>query len=136
LVSAGNKNYSDCYREAYDAGGMTDKQINEEASKLQNNPKIAQRVELIRAPVIKKTQVVYDDIISGLQRASDIAEQTAQPAAMVSALRELGKLIDAYPAEKRELTVNDDMIERIQAGRRLHRERLQTIDHIEELVEH
>ena len=51
---------------------------------------------------------------------------------MVSALRELGKLIDAYPAEKKEITVNDDMIERIQAGRARASERLRTIEHVEE----
>ena len=107
---------------------MTDKQINEEASKLQNNPKITQRVEAIRKPIIKKTGVVYDDIISGLQRASEIAEQTAQPAAMVSALRELGKLIDAYPAEKKEISINDDMIARIQAGRRLHADKMKSAE--------
>jgi hypothetical protein len=132
LVAAGELSYSDCYRQAYDAEGMTDKQINEEASKLQNNPKITQRVEMIRAPIVEKVQVKYDDIISGLQRATSIAEQTAQPAAMVSALRELGKLIDAYPAEKKEITVNDDMIERIQAGRARASERLRTIEHVEE----
>jgi hypothetical protein len=130
LVAAGKLTYSDCYREAYEASGMTDKQINEEACVLHASPKITQRVELIRAPIIKKTQVVYDDIISGLQRASNIAEQTAQPAAMVSALRELGKLIDAYPAEKKEISINDDMIARIQAGRQLHSDKLKTVDHL------
>lgn len=135
LIVAGDKNYSDCYREAYDADGMTDKQINEEASKLQTNPKITQRVEALRKPIIKKTGIVYDDIISGLQRASEIAEQTAQPAAMVSALRELGKLIDAYPAEKKEISINDDMIARIQAGRRLASAKMKIVEQGTEQVQ-
>jgi hypothetical protein len=48
-----------------------------------------------------------------------LAEQTAQAGAMVSALRELGKLIDAYPAERKEVQINDDMVNRIHAGRRM-----------------
>ena len=96
---------------------MTNKQINEEASLLASNPKVTQRVEQIKAPVINKAQVKRDDIIVSLLRAVDLAEQTAQTGAMVSALRELGKLIDAYPAEKKELTVSDDIVTRLQEGR-------------------
>ena len=96
---------------------MNDKQIHEEASKLSSHPKVTQRVAQINAPVINKTQVKREDIIVSLQRAVDLAEQTAQTGAMVSALRELGKLIDAYPAEKKELTVSDDIVARLQEGR-------------------
>jgi hypothetical protein len=117
LIAAGDKSYSDCYRIAYDTERMNDKQIHEEASKLSSHPKVTQRVEQINAPVINKTQIKREDIIVSLQRAVDLAEQTAQTGAMVSALRELGKLIDAYPAEKKELTVSDDIVARIQEGR-------------------
>ena len=117
LVAAGDQCFSDCYRNAYDTQRMTNKQINEEASLLASNPKVTQRVEQIKAPVINKTQIKRDDIIVSLLRAVDLAEQTAQTGAMVSALRELGKLIDAYPAEKKELTVSDDIVARLQEGR-------------------
>ena len=117
LVAAGDQCFSDCYRSAYDTQRMTNKQINEEASLLASNPKVTQRVEQIKAPVINKAQVKRDDIIVSLLRAVDLAEQTAQTGAMVSALRELGKLIDAYPAEKKEVTVSDDIVTRLQEGR-------------------
>ena len=117
LIAAGDKSFSDCYRLAYDTQRMNDKQIHEEASKLSSHPKVTQRVAQINAPVINKTQVKREDIIVSLQRAVDLAEQTAQTGAMVSALRELGKLIDAYPAEKKELTVSDDIVARLQEGR-------------------
>ena len=117
LIAAGDKSFSDCYSLAYDTQSMNDKQIHEEASKLSSHPKVTQRVAQINAPVINKTQVKREDIIVSLQRAVDLAEQTAQTGAMVSALRELGKLIDAYPAEKKELTVSDDIVARLQEGR-------------------
>ena len=120
LVAAGSMSQADCYREAYDAGNMTDKQIHEEASKLASgNPKVAQRIEQIKAPAVRNSQITREDILSGLHRATELAETTAQAGAMVSALRELGKLIDAYPAERKEVQINDDMVNRIQAGRKL-----------------
>ena len=94
-----------------------DKQINEEASKLGSHPKITQRVAEIKAPVIAKSQLNFADIIAGLQKAAELADQTAQAGAMVSAWRELGKLIDAYPAERKEITMTDDIVERLQRGR-------------------
>lgn len=120
LVAAGTMSQADCYREAYDAGNMTDKQIHEEASKLASgNPKVAQRIEQIKAPAVRNSQITREDILLGLHRATELAEQTAQAGAMVSALRELGKLIDAYPAERKEVQINDDMVNRIHAGRRM-----------------
>lgn len=46
--------YSDAYRIAYDASGMTSKQINEEASKLNAIPKIAQRIKDLKKRVEEK----------------------------------------------------------------------------------
>ena len=117
LVAEGQQSLSDCYRAAYDTSRMNDKQINEEASKLGNHPKITQRVAEIKAPVIAKSQLNFADIITGLQKAAELADQTAQAGAMVSAYRELGKLIDAYPAERKEITMTDDIVERLQRGR-------------------
>lgn len=117
LVAEGQQSLSDCYRAAYDTSRMNDKQINEEASKLGSHPKITQRVAEIKAPVIAKSQLVFADIIAGLQKAAELADQTAQAGAMVSAYRELGKLIDAYPAERKEITMTDDIVERLQRGR-------------------
>ena len=117
LVAEGQQSLSDCYRAAYDTSRMNDKQINEEASKLGSHPKITQRVAEIKAPVIAKSQLNFADIITGLQKAAELADQTAQAGAMVSAYRELGKLIDAYPAERKEITMTDDIVERLQRGR-------------------
>tara|TARA_Y100000389_G_scaffold30996_1_gene26201 strand:+ start:2300 stop:3070 length:771 start_codon:yes stop_codon:yes gene_type:complete len=118
LVASAEHTLSDCYRAAYDTSRMNDKQVNEEASKLGSHPKITQRVEVIKAPIIEKTQLKLHDIITGLQRAADLADQTAQAGAMVSAFRELGKIADLYPAERKEITMTDDIVDRLQAGRK------------------
>ena len=54
---------SAAYRIAYDASGMTDKQVNEEASKLMKNPKIAQRVSELRKEVENKELYTLEDSI-------------------------------------------------------------------------
>lgn len=51
---------SDAYRNAYDAKGMTAKQIHEEASKLMANPKVARRVAELRAPALEATKIDVD----------------------------------------------------------------------------
>lgn len=50
-------NGSQAYRKAYNAARMKDKQVHEEASKLLATPKIAQRVNELRALVAEKTAV-------------------------------------------------------------------------------
>ncbi|MGI6029626.1 MAG: terminase small subunit [Candidatus Heteroscillospira sp.] len=42
-------NYSDAYRSSYSVKRMSDKTINDEASKLMNNPDITQRIAELRA---------------------------------------------------------------------------------------
>jgi phage terminase small subunit len=51
-VAKGSK-ASDAYRAVYSAGRMTPKSINEEASHLLANPKVASRVAELRAPAMK-----------------------------------------------------------------------------------
>lgn len=46
--------YSDAYRIAYVVKNMTDKQINEEASLLMKNPKVAQRVKELKSKIESK----------------------------------------------------------------------------------
>jgi len=58
-------------------------------------------------------------LLSRLEDALDLAEQTDQPGAMTSALKEMSVLTELRPAEKREQTnINvTDLSERIQQGR-------------------
>jgi phage terminase small subunit len=51
-IAKGSK-ASDAYRAVYSAGRMTPKSINEEASHLLANPKVASRVAELRAPAMK-----------------------------------------------------------------------------------
>ena len=47
--------YTDAYRSAYKTNRMTDKTINEEASRLKDNPKITARVKELRDIAAKPT---------------------------------------------------------------------------------
>lgn len=47
--------YTDAYRSAYKTNRMTDKSINEEASRLKDNPKITSRIKELRDMCAKPT---------------------------------------------------------------------------------
>jgi hypothetical protein len=120
------QNQSDAYRDAYQTSRMSDKQIWEEACKLSSaeyHPKVAQRIEELRLPTVekvrKKHEVTLEYLIEKFEAAMQLAEQTDQPGAMTGALREMGKLLDIYPAERRENRNYDmtELSERIQKGR-------------------
>ncbi|MFC1659604.1 terminase small subunit [Pseudomonadota bacterium] len=54
-IALKSMNQSDSYRDAYDAGNMTDKQIREEASKLANSPNISQTISELKSSLQEKT---------------------------------------------------------------------------------
>lgn len=64
----GNK--SEAYRQAYDCEGMSDKQINEEASKLSNNPKVTQRFEELQDRAAQASDITHDRITRELVRVA------------------------------------------------------------------
>lgn len=61
---------SDAYRAAFLPKKMSNKAINEEACKLAKNPKIAQRVVALRAPVVAKIRDTMADRLKELSYAA------------------------------------------------------------------
>lgn len=59
---------SDAYRRAYSTARMTPKQINEEASKLMANPKVAQRVAELRAQAAEKAVLTEARVLEEVAR--------------------------------------------------------------------
>ncbi len=73
-VAAGS-NLSDAYRAAYKAGRMTAKQINEEASKLADNPKVTQRIRALQGAAADVAILKAGEILTEVRRLclSDIS---------------------------------------------------------------
>lgn len=121
IVSGSNQ--SDAYRACYNVINMTDKQVHEEASKLRSHPMVSQRIDDLNKPAVQKVRenkaIDLAYLLSRLEDALDLAEQTDQPGAMTSALKEMSVLTELRPVEKREQTnINvTDLSERIQQGR-------------------
>lgn len=59
-------NASEAYRDAYDAGKATAKTVNEMASRLLNDRKIAARIAEIRAPAIEAAQLTEERTLKEL----------------------------------------------------------------------
>lgn len=117
---------SDAYRIAYDVSNMTPKSVNEVACVLAADVKISSRVAELQAPALKKLQITQEYIMEGFQKAADLGEETGNAGAVTGAYREMGKLGDLYPAERKELNITaDEVTERIQTGR--ERARLATV---------
>ena len=86
-------NASEAYRQSYDAENMSQNALNREASVMLDNPKIAQRIEQLRAPIIKKAQLTVEDLLRELEEARQLAIQTEAPAPAVSATMGKAKLL-------------------------------------------
>jgi hypothetical protein len=118
LVASG-VNQSDAYRQSYEPKRANDATIHKRACELRQHPKIAGRIEQLIEPVKRQIVVdrafIYEKLIDALELAMD----TDQPGAAVSAAEKLAKLEDMFPAEKRENRNYDmsDITSRIQKGR-------------------
>lgn len=86
-------NASEAYRQSYNAENMSQNALNREASVMLDNPKIAQRIEQLRAPIIKKAQLTVEDLLRELEEARQLAIQTEAPAPAVSATMGKAKLL-------------------------------------------
>lgn len=73
-VAAGS-NLSDAYRAAYKAGRMTAKQINEEACKLADNPKVTKRIRALQGAAADVAILKAGEILTEVRRLclSDIS---------------------------------------------------------------
>lgn len=77
---------SDAYREAYDVKPTTKAtSVNVSASQLMSDPNISQRVEELRAPVIKAAQITLESHLNDLKGLRNMATKAEQYSAAISA---------------------------------------------------
>jgi hypothetical protein len=101
---------SAAYRMVYDTKRMTKKSVNECACRLDANVKIISRINELRAPSVKKARVTLDGVLDHFDTAIKMATTEKLPNVIVSAAREIGKISDIYPAEKKDVTFRDDAV--------------------------
>lgn len=96
---------ADAYRLAYTVKKMSPAAVDVEASRLMDNPKIAQRVAELRAPVIEKVQYGLEQAMSEAEQALQLALKKEHPGAMVAAVQLRSKL-NGLLIDKKEIKVN------------------------------
>ena len=89
-------NATSAYKQSYSAEKMKSESVNVEASKLLSNPKIAQRIEELRQPVIRSLQSALSEHLSRLDILSRKAEDAGQLSIAVSAEIARGKAMGLY----------------------------------------
>ena len=105
--------YSDAYRNAYDASGMSDKSINEKASRMKDEVKISSRLkelyDQIDSPKIMSAQ-------ARAERLTGLAELSEDPNVVMKAIDLLNKMTGEYVQKveaevKSEITVNVELVD-------------------------
>ena len=101
-------NASEAYRDAYDAGEMTDKTIWEESSKLLSHPKVATRVQELRAAIGDAHKLTVADLLRELEenRTAALTAETVQASAATAATMGKAKLL-GLDKQTLELTGKD-----------------------------
>ena len=115
LAKTGNA--SDAYRKAYDASGMKPETVSRTAFELQSKPKIAARIDALRAEVRRKGVVTLEEHLKALGVLRNKAVEARQYSAAISAEIARGKVSglytdfnaddDAPPVSRIEITVKD-----------------------------
>ena len=81
-------------------------------------PKIAARIEELRAPAKAKTLYTYEGQLKKFENAYDLAEETGNAGAMSGATNYQTKLLDLYPADKVKVDIDaSEIVARIHRGR-------------------
>jgi len=68
-------NASDAYRAAYDAEKMKEETIWRSAHDVLKNPKVAARIEELRAPIVERVRITLESHLDELERLKEIALQ-------------------------------------------------------------
>ncbi len=93
---ASGKTQADAYREAFNASKMKDSTIHKRASELMANGEIKGRVETLREPIIKKSQLTLDGHLNDLLGLRNLAAKSNQYAVAVNAEIARGKAAGLY----------------------------------------
>ena len=99
-------NASEAYRQAYNSSKMKPESVNESASRLLADVKIAARLEQLRAPVRDRAQITLESHLERLNHLSLMAEQAEQYSAAIKAEESRGKVSGLY-VEKIDHTSSD-----------------------------
>ncbi|MEN9885518.1 MAG: Burkholderia phage vB BmuP [Pseudomonadota bacterium] len=99
-------NASEAYRLAYDTSKMTEKSVNENASKLLKHAKVAPRIAELRAPAVEKAGLTLEKHLDDLLRLRNMAVKDAKWTAAIQAEIARGKAAGLY-VERTELTGKD-----------------------------
>ena len=102
---ANGGNASQAYRDVYNTRNMSEKTLGRAAHEVKENPKVAAKIEKIKAEQSDFQQITLEEIGSGLRRVAAQAEANGQAAAAAQALVALGKLAGLY-VDKQRLTVD------------------------------
>lgn len=115
LAKTGNA--SEAYRKAYKAGGMTNNAIAVAAAELQRNPKITQRLSVLRSDVRKASGITLEEHLSELRSLRQEARAAMQYSAAITAEVSRGKVSGLYdeggtddaapPVQRVEIVVKD-----------------------------
>lgn len=116
LVALEGMTQADAYRGAYDAKGMTDKQIWEKSSELAASGKVSERIESLKAEIAAKT--VEKELwsrVDSIAVLKDIAtDQEARGNEKVSAVKELNAM-HGFSTSKVELSGSIELQAEFQA---------------------
>lgn len=93
FVETGNA--TEAYRASYSTENMKNETVNEEASRLRNNPKLSTRIEEIKKEHRLRHNITVDDLLDELEesRITALNAETPQSSAAVSATMGKAKLL-------------------------------------------
>ena len=97
-------NASGAYRAAYNAEKMKPESVAVQAAKMLASPKIALKIDALRAELRQRHEITVDDLVAELEEARKLAFETDKAAAAVSATMGKAKLLGLV-IEKQETNV-------------------------------
>ena len=97
-------NASAAYRAAYNAEKMKPESVAVQAAKMLASPKIALKIDALRAELRQRHEITVDDLVKELEEARKLAFETDKAAAAVSATMGKAKLLGLV-VEKQETNV-------------------------------
>ena len=94
-------NASGAYRAAYNAEKMKPESVAVQAAKMLASPKIALKIDALRAELRQRHEITVDDLVAELEEARKLAFETDKAAAAVQATMGKAKLLGLV-VEKQE----------------------------------
>ena len=101
------KSASAAYKASYNAANSKPETVHRCATDLLNNPKIAARLDELRAKANKYTEITLEEVSTALRTALDMALDSGQSSAATAAAMGLGKLGGLVTDRQRIETVDE-----------------------------